>query len=84
MLDAVEVVMESVFELCAVVPASGVPLNTRLSSEAAAVLLALLPPELQPNLMTTAHLPVDDSKQVGVQGTRLNRSERYRFGTRGT
>ncbi len=62
--EAVEVMLEAVAEFNACVPYAGVPAAARVDAHAAAALLALLPPELQPGLVAPPHLPADDVKSA--------------------
>lgn len=71
--QAVDILMEGVYEFNAVVPYSGVvgP-TTGLDAQAVTVVLALLPPELHAG-RATATLTAEDAKQVGGEGRAVAR-----------
>jgi hypothetical protein len=56
--------MDAVADFISVVPYAGVSVGFKLDTPAAAVLLALLPPELQAGLSVPPQLPPDDVKHV--------------------
>ncbi|KAF5838736.1 hypothetical protein DUNSADRAFT_2280 [Dunaliella salina] len=62
--EAVSLLVDTVYDFCACVPQSGVPLFTRIDGQVAASLVALLPMELHQGMAPPVCMPVDEVKQT--------------------
>lgn len=65
--QAVDVMLEAVYELNACVPYSGISATARLDESAVACVLALLPPALSPGMSSAPNLSEEESKQVSAK-----------------